>query len=81
VNSHKDARLGFTGRVCLIGRVQRDDWSAPPAAPAFRVSDRTVRKWLARYRPVYAPTRSNCISPGEAVAVGWLLTRTDARGA
>jgi transposase InsO family protein len=50
VNSHKNARLGFTGRVCLVERVLQDTWSAPAAAAAFGVSDRTVRKWLARYR-------------------------------
>jgi transposase InsO family protein len=50
VNSHKNARLGFTGRVCLVERVMQDGWSAREAAAAFGVSDRTVRKWLARFR-------------------------------
>lgn len=50
MNSHKNARLGFTGRVCLVERVVRDGWTAPEAAGAFGVSDRTVRKWLARFR-------------------------------
>ena len=50
MNSHKNARLGFTGRVCLVERVMQDGWSAPQAALAFGVSDRTVRKWLARFR-------------------------------
>lgn len=50
MNSHKNARLGFTGRVCLVERVLQDKWSAPAAAAAFGVSDRTVRKWLRRYR-------------------------------
>jgi len=50
VNSHKNARLGFTGRVCLVQRVLRDRWTRTKAAAAFGVSDRTVRKWVARYR-------------------------------
>lgn len=50
MNSHKNARLGFTGRVCLVERVLHDGWTAPAAGQAFGVSDRTVRKWLARYR-------------------------------
>lgn len=50
MNSHKNARLGFTGRVCLVERVLEDGWSTTQAALAFSVSDRTVRKWLARFR-------------------------------
>jgi transposase InsO family protein len=55
VNSHKNARLGFTGRVCLVERVIQDRWSAREAAAAFGVSDRTVRKWLARFRTEGTP--------------------------
>jgi transposase InsO family protein len=50
VHSHPNARLGLAGRLCLIQRVLTDGWTAPQAAAAFAVSDRTVRKWLARYR-------------------------------
>jgi transposase InsO family protein len=50
VNSHKNARLGFTGRVCLVTRVVHDGWSGAQAAEAFGVSARTVWKWVARYR-------------------------------
>ena len=50
MNSHKNARLGFTGRVCLVERVLEDGWTRAAAARAFGVSDRTVRKWLARFR-------------------------------
>lgn len=49
MNSHKNARLGFTGRVCLVTRVCRDGWSVPEAAAAFGVSAQTVRKWRRRY--------------------------------
>jgi transposase InsO family protein len=50
VNSHKNARLGFAGRVCLVERVLRDEWHRAAASAAFGVSERTVRKWVARYR-------------------------------
>ncbi len=50
MNSHKNARLGFAGRVCLVERVLRDRWSGQAAAAAFGVSARTVWKWVARYR-------------------------------
>ena len=50
MNSHKNARLGFTGRVCLVTRVLQDGWSGSEAAHAFGVSARTVWKWVARYR-------------------------------
>ena len=50
MNSHKNARLGFAGRVCLVQRVETDGWRVVAAARAFGVSERTVRKWRARYR-------------------------------
>jgi transposase InsO family protein len=50
VNSHKNARLGFAGRVCLVTRVQDDEWSPSEAAAAFGVSVQTVRKWVRRYQ-------------------------------
>jgi transposase len=50
VNSHKNARLGFTGRVCLVSRVEDEGWCVPEAAAAFGVSVQTVRKWRRRYR-------------------------------
>lgn len=50
MNSHKNARLGFTGRVCLVERVVQDGWTGAQAATAFGVSARTVWKWVARFR-------------------------------
>ncbi len=50
VNSHKNARLGFAGRVCLVERVLRDKWAVVTAAAAFGISPQSVRKWLRRYR-------------------------------
>jgi transposase len=62
MQSHRNARLGFAGRLCLVQRVLVDHWTAPQAAAAFGVSERTVRKWLARYRthgPAGLPDRSS----------------------
>ena len=50
MNSHKNARLGYAGRVCLVERVLDDGWSGQQAAQAFGVSVRTVWKWVQRYR-------------------------------
>lgn len=49
MNSHRNARLGFAGRLCLVDRVHRDRWTQAVTAAAFGVSERTVRKWLRRY--------------------------------
>lgn len=50
MNSHKNARLGFTGRVQLVHRVVVDRWTAPRVAQASGVSVRTVWKWVRRFR-------------------------------
>ena len=50
MNSHKNARLGFAGRACLVERIERDGWTTQAAAAAFGVSVQSVRKWLRRYR-------------------------------
>ena len=49
MNSHRNARLGFAGRWCLVDRLRRDGWTQEVTAAAFGVSERTVRKWLRRY--------------------------------
>lgn len=49
MNSHRNARLGFAGRWCLVNRIQRDHWTQAVTAAAFGVSERTVRKWLRRF--------------------------------
>lgn len=50
MNSHKNARLGFAGRVCLVERLREDGWSTTETAAAFGVSVQTVRKWRRRYQ-------------------------------
>jgi transposase InsO family protein len=47
---HANARLSLKGRELLIARVETAGWSLSAAAEAAGISDRTARKWLARYR-------------------------------
>ena len=49
MNSHKNARLGFAGRVCLVERVVQQQWRTAQAAAAFGVSVQSVRKWIRRF--------------------------------
>ena len=50
VNSHKNAKLAFQGRVLLVSRVIDDDWRVAEAAAASSISDRSARKWISRFR-------------------------------
>ena len=50
MNSHKNARLTPTGRAVLVRRVLEAKEPAPAVALGMGVSERTVRKWVARYR-------------------------------
>jgi transposase InsO family protein len=47
---HANARLSLKGRELLIERVETAGWSLMSAAEAAGISDRTARKWIARYR-------------------------------
>ncbi|MGZ4229105.1 MAG: IS481 family transposase [Solirubrobacteraceae bacterium] len=47
---HANARLSLKGRELLVDRVENAGWSLIAAAEAAGISDRTARKWLARYR-------------------------------
>jgi transposase InsO family protein len=47
---HGNARLSVKGRELLVQRVEVAGWSLSAAAEAAGISDRTARKWLARYR-------------------------------
>ena len=50
MNSHKNARLTAAGRALLVRRVLERDEPIPGVAAGVGVSERTVKKWLARYR-------------------------------
>jgi transposase InsO family protein len=47
---HRNAKLSVKGRELLVARIEDAGWSLAQAAEAAGVSDRTARKWLARYR-------------------------------
>jgi transposase-like protein len=47
---HKNARTTPLGRAVMVRRIEVEGWTARAVAGAFAVSERTVRKWLARYR-------------------------------
>jgi transposase InsO family protein len=71
---HRNARLSVKGRELLVERVMTAGWSLTEAAAAAGVSDRTARKWLARYEaegPDGLLDRSS--------APGVVANRTDAR--
>src|SRR3954452_8379386 len=46
---HANAPLGPKGRLTMVRRVVEERWSVTEAAAAAGVSDRTCRKWVARY--------------------------------
>jgi transposase InsO family protein len=50
MNVHKNARTTPRSRAMLIHRVVGERWPVAEVALAFGVSERTVYKWLARYR-------------------------------
>ena len=47
---HHNAKTTPSGRLLLVQRVLQDGWSIEEAAEATGISERTVYKWLARYR-------------------------------
>jgi transposase InsO family protein len=47
---HASARLSPIGRRLLVDRIVGGNFSVPQAAEAVGVSERTARKWLARWR-------------------------------
>jgi len=47
---HANAPLGPKGRLTMVLRVLEQGWSIAHAARAAGVSERTCRKWVARYR-------------------------------
>ena len=47
---HNNARTTPHGRAVMVRRIEQEGWTAVAVAAAFGISERTVRKWLARYR-------------------------------
>ena len=50
MNLHKNARTTPHSRLLMVHRVLEKKQPAIKVAAAFGVSERTVRKWLARWR-------------------------------
>ena len=50
VNRHKNARLTLHCRRLAIRRIEVEGWSVAKTAEGFAVSQRTVYRWLARFR-------------------------------
>ena len=71
---HGNARLSVKGRELLIARIVVAGWSVSAAAEAAGISDRTARKWLARYR---AEGPSGLLDRSSAPTV--VANRTDER--
>ncbi len=71
---HRNAKLSVRGRELLVDRVDNAGWSLTEAAEAAGVSDRTARKWLARYE---AEGPDGLLDRSSAPAV--VANRTDER--
>lgn len=50
MNVHKNARTTPQSRALMVHRVLQEHWPVSAVAVGFGVSERTVYKWLARYR-------------------------------
>src|SRR3954454_19461731 len=71
---HGNARLSVKGRALLIERVEVAGWSLSAAAEAAGISERTARKWLARYR-----AEGECGLSDRSSAPAVVANRTDER--
>jgi transposase-like protein len=49
-NPHQNARTTQLGRAEMVRRMVEEDRPIAEVAAAYGVSERTARKWLARYR-------------------------------
>jgi len=47
---HANAPLSPKGRQLLVDRIEMESWKVRDAAESAGISERTARKWLARYR-------------------------------
>ncbi len=47
---HRNAETTPAARMTLVHRVLREDWTYAETAAAFAVSERTVAKWVRRFR-------------------------------
>ena len=47
---HANARTCPNSRILLVKRIEEENWSLMVAAEAAGISERSARKWLARWR-------------------------------
>ena len=79
MNIHKNARTTPQSRALMIHRVMVQRWTVHAVATAMGISERTVYKWLARYRAGGLPglKRSSwsaaCSSASPAWCWRWML--------
>jgi len=71
---HANARLSPIGRRLLVDRIERDGWTVRRAAESAGISERTARKWLARFR---AEGEAGLVDRSSAPRV--VANRTEAR--
>jgi len=90
MNLHANAALSLNARRRLVARVVDEGWSLTSAAAAAEVSDRTARKWVARWRTdgdaglldrSSAPRRQPAATPAERVEAIAALRRVRMTGA
>ncbi len=62
--SHGNAKLTFNGRVKLVERVKKEDWTIVAASEAAGCSEKTGRKWVGRFcNEGYAGLRDRSTAP------------------
>lgn len=76
MNIHKNARTTPQSRALLVRRVLEEHWPVSAVATALGISERTVYKWVARYRaqglPGLQDRRSVARRRPHALAPVWL---------
>ena len=58
-NPHQNARMTPLGRVEMVRRIVEEGRPVAEVAAGFGVSERTARKWLARFRAEGRPGLEN----------------------
>ena len=67
---HRNAKTTPAARAALVYRVLHEDWTYAETAAAFAVSERTVAKWVHRFRVGGAAALADASSrPGPAPQV------------
>jgi len=74
---HRNAKTTPAARAALVYRVLHEDWTYAETAAAWAVSERTVAKWVHRFRVGGAAALADASSrPGPAALDGECLAAT-----